>query len=390
MTNQTILSLLDYLCNEARNSVHATFGLMALSPDLAADPNWQSCLDSSKSSADRLLGSIDDIRELFSTDAPSADLDEEFDIALSLGETIDVLNLASGDHASRLIFQTPITPLVGRQDRRAVEQALTRVLGAVSKLSPRGEARVAVAALPPAALPSDGTNQTGTNQAGTNQAGGVRFQIVPPNSNIALRVADWLNANLEEVHFKDADDVRLGVATLIAGKRIRALGGTAEFQHDARSPMGLAISLPWRTDANPDSGAQPSQHDHSALNVLVAEDSDESFVLTRILLQRESVWRARTGLEAIDLVKKRRFDVVFMDVHMPGMDGYKAIRAIRDWETQTGNARTPIVVLSSDLLDTQMRFAAQSGCSGFLRKPLDNRDLLDLLERLKDVRTLCA
>jgi FixJ family two-component response regulator len=37
-----------------------------------------------------------------------------------------------------------------------------------------------------------------------------------------------------------------------------------------------------------------------------------------------------------------------------------------------------------------MRCAAQSGCSGFLRKPLDNRDMLDLLERLKDVRTLSA
>jgi len=374
MTNQTILSLLDYLCNEARNSVHATFGLMALSSGLASDPNWQSCLDSSKSSADRLLSSIDDIRELFSAEAPVAELAEDFDVTLCLGETIDVLNLASGDHASRLILQPPTTPVVGRQDRRAVEQTLTRVLGAVSKLSPRGEARVAVFGLP----------------AGSTSSAGVRFEIVPPNSNIALRVADWLNANPEEVHFKDADDVLFGVATLVAGKRIRALGGTAEFQCDARSPMGLTISLPWRTDASDHSGAEPSEHDHSALNILVAEDADESFALTRILLQRESVWRARDGHQAIDLVKKRRFDVVFMDVHMPGMDGYKAIRSIRDWETQTGNARTPIVVLSSDDLDTQTRGAAQAGCSGFLRKPLDNRDLLDLLERLKDVRTLSA
>ena len=95
-------------------------------------------------------------------------------------------------------------------------------------------------------------------------------------------------------------------------------------------------------------------------------------------------------MEAIDLVKKRRFDVVFMDVHMPGMDGYQAIRSIRDWETQTSNARTPIVVLSSDDLDRQTRSAAQSGCSGFLRKPLNNRDLPELLQRLKEVRTLSA
>jgi YesN/AraC family two-component response regulator len=48
------------------------------------------------------------------------------------------------------------------------------------------------------------------------------------------------------------------------------------------------------------------------------------------------------------------------------------------------------VVLSSDDLDTQTRSAAQSGCSGYLRKPLNNRDLLDLLDRLKEVRTLSA
>jgi len=79
-----------------------------------------------------------------------------------------------------------------------------------------------------------------------------------------------------------------------------------------------------------------------------------------------------------------------MDIHMPGLDGYKAIRSMRDWETQTGNARTPIVVLSSDDLDTQMRSALQSGCSGFLRKPLDHHDFLDLLDSLKAARAVSA
>jgi CheY-like chemotaxis protein len=88
------------------------------------------------------------------------------------------------------------------------------------------------------------------------------------------------------------------------------------------------------------------------------------------------------------MVKKRRFDIVLMDVHMGGIDGYAAIEAIRDWETQTGNARTPIVILSSDDLDTQRKSAARSGCTGFLRKPLRSNDLPDLLDRLKGARSL--
>jgi CheY-like chemotaxis protein len=75
---------------------------------------------------------------------------------------------------------------------------------------------------------------------------------------------------------------------------------------------------------------------------------------------------------------------------MPGMDGYATIRAIRDWETQTANARTVIVLLSSDDIATQKRLAAQSGCSGFLKKPLRNSDLAGLLQRLKLARSNAA
>jgi CheY-like chemotaxis protein len=254
----------------------------------------------------------------------------------------------------------------GRQHRRAIEQALMRILDAVSKLGRKGEAFVT------ALRAHDGD--------------GVRVEIIPANSNIALRVADWLNSDADGVNFDDADEVRYGVATLVAGKRIRALGGSAEFVSDPRAPMALVVSLPWQPDTDTSCLSEPLQG-QNALSILVAEDLDESFVLTRILLQNELVWRASDGQEALDMMKAHRFDVVLMDVHMPGFDGYKAIRAMRDWETETGNARTPIVVLSSDDLGTQMRRAATSGCSGFLRKPLDRLDLLDLLYRLKTVRT---
>ena len=69
---------------------------------MTPDPGWQTCLENSKSSADRLLRCIDDIRELLSTETPAFDPAEEFDATLCLGETIEVLNLAVG-RASRLI-----------------------------------------------------------------------------------------------------------------------------------------------------------------------------------------------------------------------------------------------------------------------------------------------
>jgi CheY-like chemotaxis protein len=372
MTNQAILSIFDYLCNEARNSVHGLFGLMELRGDTDSDPTWRGYMEGSRTSSDRLLRSIDDVRELLEGEGPANETLEEFDAALCLGEAIDLLNLASRQGSSRIALGAPKEPLVLRQNRLVVEQVLTRVLDAALKLCRAGELRAA-------AQPAPGGN-------------GVRIEIDLPNLDMVGTLADWLNTDPDQVSFKNNDDVPIGVSVMVAGRRLLTLGGKAELSCQAPGPTSLVLHLPSQMA---EAGALHSEAwRHSgfaeALNVLVAEDCDESFAISELLLKKENVWRARGGLEALDMVKARRFDIVLMDVHMPGMDGYEVIRLVRDWETQTGNARTPIVVASSDDLDKQQRSAAQAGCSGFLRKPLRKADLLDLLDRLKAARAVAA
>jgi CheY-like chemotaxis protein len=148
----------------------------------------------------------------------------------------------------------------------------------------------------------------------------------------------------------------------------------------------LTISLPLQRETVSQVSSPTPNAVRTILNVLVVEDCDESYALAELLLKNERLWRASDGAEAIDMVKRRRFDVVFMDVHLPGTDGYSAIRAIRDWETETGNARTPMVVLSADDVGTQVRSAAEAGCSGFLRKPVRKAEIAALLDRLKAVQ----
>jgi CheY-like chemotaxis protein len=365
MTNEAILDILNHLCNEARNSVHATFGVIELLP-AAADPTWQTYLDISRSSADRLLRCIDDFRDLLSTTPPPAEAVEEFDVALCLGETIELLNLASGNPAAHVLLEAPAEPLPVRQNRQSVEQVLTRILATVLKLSHSSDVCVSLSVDP------DGN--------------GVRFSITPPDSALAIRLLDWLNADPEQVSFRDLPEMPLPVAVMVAGKRLRFLGGSARIVCQPGAPASLAICLPSLSTQNWERRHREVRA--SSLNVLVTEDCDDSYSVSELLLRKENVWRARDGREAIEMVKKQRFDIVLMDIHMPGMDGYTVIQAIRDWETQTGNARTPIVVLSSDDLETQRHSAARSGCTGFLRKPLRNHDLLDLLDRLKGSRSL--
>ena len=291
---------------------------------------------------------------------------------MCLGEAIDLLNLAARHRCSRIVLEAPHAPLVLRQDRLVLEQVLTRVLDTASKLCRGGEMRAAA-------------------QPGPN-GDGVRIEIRLPNWDALSWLAAWMNTDPEQASFKTNQDVAMGISLMVAAKRLHSLGGTVELVSAPPSPSGLAIYLPSQAVRPEALNSQPLLQSGcaEALNVLVAEDCDESFAISELLLKKENVWRARGGLEAIDMVKARRFDVVLMDIHMPGMDGYEVIRTLRDWETQTGNARTPIVVASSDDLDQQQRSAAQAGCSGFLRKPLRKADLLDLLDRLKAARAVAA
>lgn len=373
MTNTTLVDILNHLCNEARNSVHATFGVMELLPSSAVNPGWQSYLDISRSSADRLLGAIDDFRDLFSPLSSPSDAVEEFDLGLCLAETIELLNLACQNPASRIAFEAPMESLPMRQHRQSVEHMLMRILDAVLKLTPAGEICVSASMI------------SGGHASGDDSMDGLRFTITPPDPGLAADLEQWMNADLEQVSFRDLPHMPMSLAVMVAGKALGMMGGSAGMVRDPGVPTHLAAFLP--TLAQHQERSQ-QQVQPSTLNILLTEDCDESYALSELMLRKENVWRARDGHEAVEMVKKQRFDIVVMDIHMNGMDGYTAIQAIRDWETQTANARTPIVILSSDDLDTQRQSAARAGCTGFLRKPLRNNDLADVLDRLKGTQSL--
>lgn len=89
---------------------------------------------------------------------------------------------------------------------------------------------------------------------------------------------------------------------------------------------------------------------------------------------------AADGREALAALKDKGVapDLVFMDIHMPGMDGYAATRAIRTWEAQTGRPRLPIVALTADAFAEDRQRCLDAGMDDHLAKPL----VLDALRRV--------
>jgi CheY-like chemotaxis protein len=112
----------------------------------------------------------------------------------------------------------------------------------------------------------------------------------------------------------------------------------------------------------------------------VAEDNVVSQRLVSALLKERGhgVTIAGTGCEAIELVDKRHFDLVLMDIQMPEMDGLQATAEIRLREGQRGR-RMPIVAMTAHAMAGDRERCLDSGMDGYIAKPIHPGELMALI-----------
>jgi len=127
----------------------------------------------------------------------------------------------------------------------------------------------------------------------------------------------------------------------------------------------------------------------AGVRVLLAEDNPVGALLAKTLLRREGcvVETAGTGEEAVQALKRARYDLVFMDMRMPGMDGPAAARAIR-----ARGDDTPILALTANAFAEDRRACLEAGMNDHLIKPLEPEALKAALARWtkRDIRAKVA
>jgi signal transduction histidine kinase/DNA-binding response OmpR family regulator/HPt (histidine-containing phosphotransfer) domain-containing protein len=127
------------------------------------------------------------------------------------------------------------------------------------------------------------------------------------------------------------------------------------------------------------------QENHVALEILVAEDNAVNQKLISILLEKwgHKVVIANNGQEALDLQDRNRYDLILMDMQMPVMGGLDATRLIRQREAANpGLVKTPIYALTAAALADEQHAALQAGVDGYLTKPIDKKQLQEILAQL--------
>jgi PAS domain S-box-containing protein len=138
-------------------------------------------------------------------------------------------------------------------------------------------------------------------------------------------------------------------------------------------------AAPARADA-PGPAHMHTSSAEAGLRILLAEDNPINMILIRELLRHRghAVTEVTDGNDAVQAVLNGQFDMLLTDIHMPGLDGIEAARAIRAAELRSGKPRTPIVALTADALDGGKRVCQEAGMDGFLTKPVDPAELEEM------------
>jgi CheY-like chemotaxis protein len=126
------------------------------------------------------------------------------------------------------------------------------------------------------------------------------------------------------------------------------------------------------------------------LRILLVEDNPVNQKLALLLLARIGYRAdfANNGFEALHSVQRQRYDVVFMDMHMPEMDGLEATRQIRALDLH--GARPWIVALTANAMQEDRRLCLAAGMDDFVSKPIQSHDLRRALLNVPEIEHVVA
>ncbi len=175
-----------------------------------------------------------------------------------------------------------------------------------------------------------------------------------------------------------------GMGLYISYKLAQLMGGTLTAESVEGEGSTFTLLLPYKQSGQAVSATVRQQGEYqleeSTLRgkVLVVEDVLALQALIKSVIEKMGVEVAvaSNGQEAVEQASSNRYDVIFMDMQMPVMDGVEATRALREQ-----GITTPIYALTANVMVKHRLEFEEAGCDGFLSKPVDNRVIQRTLER---------
>ncbi len=372
--NETKSQFLANVSHELRTPMNAILGMIDVAPPKAADPFVQDCLETARGSADLLLTLLNDLLDSAKIESGKLELKAApFSLRRMLDQLTGVLAIQASEKelalASRCSDELP-DGFVG--DRTRLQQVLLNLAGNAIKFTERGEVQISVRG----AKPSQG-EETAALEFAVRDTG---IGIPPAEQQRLFRPFVQVDASTMR-HFGGT-----GLGLSICKGLVELMGGRIwlESELGRGSSFHFTVVLPLANEPPADDGTSLVLPPRTVgpLRILLTEDNLANQKLVDYVLRGRGhqVEIAGEGEEAVYLSERNSYDVILMDVQMPGMDGMEATAAIRQRESE--GRRVPIIAMTAHAMQSDRERCLAAGMDAYLVKPVNGRELIGLVESL--------